>query len=52
MDIRFLKIIRFLHPRYYPKIIGDILNNEQKTSAPVLMTLYVNDNKNEVENDK
>ena len=26
----YLKIIRFIHPRYHPKIIGDILKNLQK----------------------
>ena len=34
-----LKIIRFLHPRCFLKIL-DILKNAQKTSASVLMTLY------------
>ena len=28
------------HPRYHPKIIGDILINVQKASASVLMALY------------
>ena len=31
----YLKIICFLHPRYHPKIIGDILKNTQKTSTSV-----------------
>ena len=33
LNSRFLKIIRFLHPRYHQKIIGDILKNIQKTSV-------------------
>ena len=35
-----LKTIRFLHPRYHSKIIGDTLKNIQKISASVLMRLY------------
>ena len=35
-----LKIIHFFHPDCHPKIIGDTLKNEQKTSASVLMRLY------------
>ena len=30
LNFRYLKIIRFLHRRYLPKIIGDILKNMQK----------------------
>ena len=37
---RYLKIICFLHPRYHPKIIGDILKNVQKLSASGFVTLY------------
>ena len=40
----YLKTIRFLHPRYDPKMLGDILKNVQKTSASILMRLNVNDN--------
>ena len=40
MNFRYLKIIRFLHPRYQPKIVGDIPKNVQKTGVSVLMTLY------------
>ena len=40
LNIHNLKIIRFFHPCYHPKIIGDIPKNVQKTSASVLMTLY------------
>ena len=50
MSFRYLKIIRFFHPRYYPKIIGDILKNVPKTSASVLIALHVNDIENEAEN--
>ena len=30
LNFRYLKIIGFLHPRYYPKKIWDILKNVQK----------------------
>ena len=30
LNFRYLKIIHFLHPRYYPKIVGHILKNKQK----------------------
>ena len=40
LNFRYLKIIRFLHPRYHPKIIGDNLKIVQKTSASVTTTLY------------
>ena len=40
LNSHFMTIIRFLHPRYHPKTIGDILINVQKTSVSVLMTLY------------
>ena len=39
------------HPRYHPKIIGNILKNVQKTGASVLMRLY-DDNENEAKNGK
>ena len=41
LNFRYLKIIRFPYPRYYPKLNEDILKNVQKTSSPVLMTLYL-----------
>ena len=40
LNFLYLEIIRFLHPRYLPKIIEDILNNVQKISASALMMLY------------
>ena len=40
LNFHYSKIIRFPHPRYQPKIVGDILKNIQKTSLPALMTLY------------
>ena len=50
-----LKIIRFLHPRYHPKKIGDILKNVQK-QVFVYKYLFcldevimINDNQNEAE---
>ena len=39
LNFRYLKIIQFLHPRYHPKILEDILKNVQKESVSVLMTL-------------
>ena len=30
LSFRYLEIIQFLHPRYHPKIIGEILKNVQK----------------------
>ena len=30
LNFRYLKIIHFLHPRYYPKIVGHILKKKQK----------------------
>ena len=47
-----LKIICFLHLRYHPKIIADILKTVQKPSASVLMRLYINDSGNEAEYEK
>ena len=41
----FLKIIRFLHPRYYSKIIGHILKNAPKKC--VLIMINYNENENE-----
>ena len=40
LNFCYLKIIRSLHPRYQPKITGDILKTVQKPSASVLMRLY------------
>ena len=34
LNFYYLKLVHFLHPRYHPKIIGDILKNVQKTSTP------------------
>ena len=36
----YLKIFRFLHLCYHPKIIQDILKNVQKLSTPVSVRLY------------
>ena len=40
LNFHILKITRFLHPRYFQQILGDILKNVEKTSASVLMRLY------------
>ena len=53
-----LKIIRFLHPRYHPKIIGDILKNVQmqvfvyKYLFCLDEVIMINDNQNEAEDRK
>ena len=41
LNIHYLKAIHFLHPRYHPKVIADILKNIQKASASVLMSLWL-----------
>ena len=33
LNLRYLKIIRILHPRHHPKIIGRILKIKQRTSV-------------------
>ena len=40
LNFLYLKIIRFLHPRYLPKIIEDILKNVDKTNGSALIMLY------------
>ena len=35
LNFCYLKIICFLHPRYHPKVIGDILKNVQKPSISI-----------------
>ena len=40
LNIFYLKIIRILHPRYHPKVIGHILNNKQKNSESVFARSY------------
>ena len=40
-NFRYLKITRFLHLRYHPKAQAHILKNVQKTSASVLMRLWM-----------
>ena len=51
MNYRLLKIIRFLHPSYHPKIVGDILKNIQKNKC-VCFNEVINGNENEAENEK
>ena len=46
-NIRYLKNIQSLHPRYHPKTIGDLPKNTLKTSFSVLMTLYENETESE-----
>ena len=46
LNIRYLKNIQFLHPRYHPKII-DLPKNALKTSLSVSMTLYENETERE-----
>ena len=47
-----MKDIRFIHPRYHPKIIGHILKICEKTSVSVLMRFYdqYNENRDEMKN--
>ena len=45
-NIRYLKNIQSLHPRYHPKT-GDLPKNALKTSFSVLMTLYENETESE-----
>ena len=40
LGFHYLKIIRFLHPRYHSQIIEDSLKIVQKINASVLMKLY------------
>ena len=47
MNFCYLTITCFLHPRYYPKIIGDTLKNLQKNQYDC-----IHDNKNEGGNEK
>ena len=51
LNFCYLKIICFFHPRYQPKIIGNILKFVQKTSTSVL-DYMINGNENEAENEK
>ena len=46
LNFRYLKIVCYLHLRYHPEIIDDILKTIQKTTATVLM---INDNENEAD---
>ena len=52
MNFWFLKIIRFLHPRYHPKKIGDILKNGPKSKSISFNKVVINDNENEAEIEK
>ena len=48
----YLKIICSPHPRFHPKIIGDILKMYKKTSSLFKRDYMINDNKNEAKNEK
>ena len=53
LNFRYLKIIRFLHPRYYPKNRTCSKKCTKNASASVLITLYmINGNEKEAENEK
>ena len=43
LNFCYLKIIRFLHTRYHPEIIGDILKNVQKTSTSSMSMINENE---------
>ena len=47
LNFCYLKIVYSPHPRYHPKIIGDILKMYKKKQGHM-----INDNKNETENEK
>ena len=51
LNFWFLKIIRFLHPSYHPKIVQDILKNTKKNKC-VSFNEVINDNGNEDQNEK
>ena len=40
VELMLFEIIPILHSHSYPKLIGHILKNMQKTSVPVFMRLY------------
>ena len=46
LNFSYLRIIGFLHPRYHPKIIGNILKNIQKQSLLFKRGYMINDNEN------
>ena len=53
LNFCYLKIIHILHPRYHPKIIGDILKKEAKEHLCLYSWDYrINHNENEDENEK
>ena len=52
LNFRYFKIIRFLHPRYHPKVIGDILKMYQKQVLLFRRCYMINDNENEAEKGK
>ena len=51
LNFCYLKSIRFLHPRYHPKITGDILKNVPKQVHMFKRGYMINDNENEAENE-
>ena len=51
MNFSYLKIIRSPHPRYHPKIIGDI-KMYKKQLCLFKQGYMINNNKNEAENEQ
>ena len=50
LNVCYLKVIHFLQPRYYSKIIiGHILKNKQKNKCVCIYTINHNENENENE---
>ena len=49
LNLYYLKIAHTLYPRYYPKIIGDILKNKQKNKSVYIHTINHNENEDERE---
>ena len=53
LNFSYLMIIHILHPRYHPKIIGDVLRNKEKKQACIYSWDYaINHNENEYVSEK
>ena len=52
LNFSYLKITRFLHPCYYPKIIWDILKDVAKQMCLFEWDYMINYNENKAENEK
>ena len=53
LNFFFFKIVHFLHPRYHPAIIGDILKKYTKKQVCLFKQNYMTkDNENKAKNEK